>query len=532
MKKNHFFLIIILIIGLFLRIHKLSTLPPGLTWDEAGLGYNAYSILKTAHDEHGALLPLTFKSFGDYKPGLYVYFAVPSIAVFGLNEFATRLPSVIAGVLAIYGIYLLTRQLFNKNIAIFSALFLAISPWHIHFSRGAWEVNVFTTILLFAVYFFLKSLSNPKYFLHWITLSVATFLTYQGAKMLTPLIFLSLFIIYFFDIKKTLSRWFVPISHRIIFIFLGLFLTLLFVQNLTGPAGNRLTRLSVFGYRPDISGNKIFDNQFNLTSKMIISRYLYHFSPEVLFYQGSVISPRGHLPEQGVLYLTDAFFLMLGFTALAQMKIKKSKYFLFALFLLSPLPASLTLAEFSTIRALPLVIPLSIISALGFNLLFTKFSKIIGFLLLGPIIVNTILTLNIYFNHSSEALAPEFNYGYRQVFEQIKSLPDAKKIIFTDVYGQPYIYYLFYTHFDPASYQKLNAYIDQGIDVGRVDRIGDKIEFHQFGYGDMLTSPNTWFVGSVGNITDNFDPANNIVDYYSQIKLGNSSPVFRLVKTK
>ena len=71
-----------------------------LLWDEAALGYNAYSISQTLRDEYGQFMPLIFKSFGDYKPGLYVYLAVPFVTIFGLNEISVRLPSIILGALS------------------------------------------------------------------------------------------------------------------------------------------------------------------------------------------------------------------------------------------------------------------------------------------------------------------------------------------------------------------------------------------------------------------------------------------------
>jgi hypothetical protein len=40
-----------------------------LTWDEASLGYNAWSIALTGRDEHAKFLPYdAFAAFGDYKP--------------------------------------------------------------------------------------------------------------------------------------------------------------------------------------------------------------------------------------------------------------------------------------------------------------------------------------------------------------------------------------------------------------------------------------------------------------------------------
>src|SRR3989344_3343084 len=102
----------ILILAAILRIWQLGSLPPSLTPDEVALGYNAYSILKTGRDEYGKLLPVVFKSFGDFKPGLYVYWTVPFVAIFGLNEFGTRIPSAVAGIISVYLLYLVLQKLF------------------------------------------------------------------------------------------------------------------------------------------------------------------------------------------------------------------------------------------------------------------------------------------------------------------------------------------------------------------------------------------------------------------------------------
>src|SRR5437868_4259461 len=93
-------LIILICITLFagiLRLWRLDTVPAGFNIDEAAFGYNAYSILKTGKDEYGTFLPLSLKSFGDYKAAGYAYIDIPFIALFGLNEFSVRLPSAILG---------------------------------------------------------------------------------------------------------------------------------------------------------------------------------------------------------------------------------------------------------------------------------------------------------------------------------------------------------------------------------------------------------------------------------------------------
>src|SRR3989344_1300457 len=115
-------LLVILILAFIVRIVFLDISPPGFNADEAALGYNAYSLITTGKDEWGQTFPLVFKSFSDYKPGLYVYLAIPFVWLLGLNELAVRLPSVLLGSFSIILIYLLAKELFRKEtVALASA---------------------------------------------------------------------------------------------------------------------------------------------------------------------------------------------------------------------------------------------------------------------------------------------------------------------------------------------------------------------------------------------------------------------------
>src|SRR3990167_7497178 len=98
MKRFFILFLAILLIAGTLRLFYLGKTPISLEWDEVALGYDAYSIIETGRDQFGKFLPITFRSLDDYKPPLYVYMAIPSIFIFGLSEFATRLPAAVFGV--------------------------------------------------------------------------------------------------------------------------------------------------------------------------------------------------------------------------------------------------------------------------------------------------------------------------------------------------------------------------------------------------------------------------------------------------
>ncbi len=532
--KKFTILILALLIGSFLRLYQLSNVPNGLTWDEAAIGYNAYSILKTGRDEHGAFLPIIFKSFGDYKPGAYIYLTVPSVAIFGLNEFAVRFPSALFGILSIFGIYLLLKELFPKHennhlIASIGALTTAICPWLVHFSHGAWETNVFVSCLLFGIYFFIRFTKKTSSIFPTLVLACVSLVMYQGAKLLVPLVYLLLLVTYFKDFLIQFSEYLKPkkIVLLIPFLLFGLWL---YGGTLFGSAGNRLAHLSIFNYKPNIiADNKFFHNQKLLTTKLVISRYLYYFSPEVLFYEGVAVSERAHLPGLGLLNPVEIVFIIFGLIYIVKFATKKQKQIIFGLLLLAPIPASLTLAEYSPLRSLFMAFPWAIISALGIYYFYKSSKPLFSLFVIGYLLC-TVYVFDIYFFHSQTVFAKEFNYGYKQTVQLIKDNP-TKTVLFTDVLGQPYIYYLFYTHYDPTLYQKNNDFIDGGLDVGRVGTVGN-VQFHQFGVSELDNMKDTLFIGSEGNINNQYDITGDNVSMFKQIETPDHKIIFRVLKTK
>src|SRR3990172_8952352 len=131
-KLKTLILFLIIVLGMGFRLFWLHKSPPSLNWDEAALGYNAYSLLETGKDEYGFKFPITFRSFDDYKPPLYPYLDVFFIKLFGLNEASVRLPSALAGIFTIIAVYSLATHFFDWKVATFASFFIAIEPWAVH----------------------------------------------------------------------------------------------------------------------------------------------------------------------------------------------------------------------------------------------------------------------------------------------------------------------------------------------------------------------------------------------------------------
>lgn len=94
MTKKKLLIFIIFAGAIIIRLIKLDAVPIELFGDELDAGYQAYSIFKTGRDIRGYKFPIYFHSLSESKAPLYLYSAVPFVAIFGLNEMGVRLPSV------------------------------------------------------------------------------------------------------------------------------------------------------------------------------------------------------------------------------------------------------------------------------------------------------------------------------------------------------------------------------------------------------------------------------------------------------
>ena len=488
----------ILVLAAILRFWNVGTIPAGLTQDEAALGYNAYSILKTGRDEYGKFLPIIFKSFGDFKPGLYVYLDVPFVAALGLNEVSTRLPSAVSGVLIVYLIYLVTKSFFpdHKRLPILTAFVAATNPWLIFLSRGAWEANISLTLTLAGIHFFQKALNKNKYFVLSATFFSLTMITYQGAKLSTGIVVAVLAIIYLKDILKFQKRYlFTGIA-------VGVIISLPIILSLFNGQTGRLNVFSIFSYPRsteytqtflDEGKEKIGDINYYLFhsetlnfGRGILGRYFNHFSPRFLFFDGDYQNPGHSAPYQGMLLLGDILFLIIGFYIFAKnYKLnQKPSLFIILWLILSPLPAVLSRDQVQSVRALNMVAPLIIIVSLGLNNFINwvnskKFSLPLYLFLVGVYIIGFVYFIDAYYVHVPAHNSNYWNYGYKEAVEIVYPMENkVRKITFEQSYAQPYIYFLYYTKYNPTNYQKQCnlANTMNTNDVGMVEML-DNISF-------------------------------------------------------
>ncbi len=471
--KKYLPLILILFLAGLLRLVALDKFPAGLNADEAAIGYNAWSLLQTGRDEHSVSWPLVFRSFDDYKPPVYFYLVLPFVKILGLNVWSVRLPSALLGVASVFLVFLLAGKLVPKNkyFPSLSALLLAISPWHLQFSRGGWEVNAALFFILLGIWAFFKALEKPKFiFLFVISLALSLY-TYHSARLISPLLALSLVILYW-------PQLFQPQKLKLLIgaTIFGLLLSLPLASQLLSKEGqSRFAGVSVFAdsgplwqalelrraHTPETIFVKALHNQYLSYGLRFVKNYLSHYSPRFLFIVGDEIA-RSKVPRMGESYLFLIPFYALGLFALLKLD-SREKQFILLWFLIAPLAAALTFQSPHALRAQNMVIPLSLITALGLAVVLKLlarynsrwlFSTVIGVLaLVAGYSVSRYL--HLYYIHYPQELPYAWQYGFDQVAAYTQANGSQyDHILISDRYDQPYILMAFFLRYPPQTLQK------------------------------------------------------------------------------
>jgi 4-amino-4-deoxy-L-arabinose transferase-like glycosyltransferase len=140
----------ILAVAAVLRLVELTAVPPGLNQDEAANAWNAWSLLKTGVDQHGAAWPVfSFREIGSYRSTLYMYLVMPFQVLYGPGSLAVRLPNALGGIALVALTYFVASRLTTRTIGVVAAGLLAIQPWNLYMSRWGNEGG-FTGLLAIA----------------------------------------------------------------------------------------------------------------------------------------------------------------------------------------------------------------------------------------------------------------------------------------------------------------------------------------------------------------------------------------------
>lgn len=435
--KYYFLFFIILSFGIFVRIFDLNRVPSGFFADEASIGYNAYSLLNTEKDEFGVSFPIFFQSFGDYRPPLAIYSAIPFVKIFGLNEMSTRLPSAFYGVVTIITVYFIGKELSSNRkpyLGLLSALIAATMPWLIHYNRTGFEFTIYVTFFTITIFLLLKSIKDKSFIIPAFIVAAITFYTYQPAKLLIPLLLLGfLFIykkIYLLHAKNTAIGLlsFLIISIPIILSFFN------------GQGLARFSMVSVFSA-------KLAPTQ---TILRVIHNYFIQSSPSYFISGEPTFITRHFIGGLTPLLIVTFPFLFVGIIySLLTIKGKRtSRLFIYWLFIY-PIAGAVTADAPFTSRSIigtPLfavLISIGIIKTIEFLPIKKFATAIILFLIIG----NFLFFLRFYFFlyplYSSDFWG--WQYGARDIVEYfVANESNYDQLIMAPEFNSPEIFFKFY----------------------------------------------------------------------------------------
>lgn len=461
-----FFLAIVLVTVL-LRGYQLGEVPHGMTWDEAAIAYNGFSIAHSGRDEWLKRLPISFQSFGDYKAPLAIYINGVFTLIFGMNLWAVRLPFMLASVMGVTGMMALVKLLWSEwfpkprtrqfpildsnSAALLAGAFMSVSVWHVHYSRMGFESGMAMTFLIWGVAGLVWLLHRgQKHRQAWMTRLVSmssavmiasSLYTYHSSKIVAPLLILTIGVLF----RRAVAR------HAKLVItwlcLLGILLMPLAYDTLRGQGGGRFQQASIFGEGVTLSqaGSLITDNFFA------------HIQPEYLI-GGDTPTLRHGSGEWGILYSTELIFILAAIIVflyeVAQHKRRQFVplglfYFAISWIVIGILPAAIGIDVPHSNRMFLALPGFLLLIVLGWHAI----AKLWNNRLLSPAFLGTLLMLQLllvfsYLNHYYTTFAAqsaeEFYDGYIEAMEYVKTRQDhVDKILFTSSYQQPYIYALF-----------------------------------------------------------------------------------------
>jgi 4-amino-4-deoxy-L-arabinose transferase-like glycosyltransferase len=385
-------LLTITILGLLLRTWDLETLPPAPDPDELSIGYNAWSILVTGRDEYGTPYPTAFRAFGEYKRPAFIYATVPSVAVFGPTTWAIRLPGAIAGTLTIPAIDAMARTLFGSRMTgLVAATSLAVSPWHLQFSRGAREASFITlavTLLALCLAKGFRAAHNTpdtgrrRVIVGWAVgaalASLLAIYSYPGGVVFVPLMIAGWAFAWRTRLRQVVSA--ITVATAIVAV--GALPVIR--QLLDGRVGARFAQASILNdptlyetasrrIARDVEAGVpwVFDHPFALAARTAVDAYIGHFNPTFLFTSGDA-QPRHHGTDTGQLYLWDALPILAGIATILHRRRSPAHAAVDMWLLAGPVPASLATEAPHAVRTIVMLPAWYLVGAVGATALWRR----------------------------------------------------------------------------------------------------------------------------------------------------------------
>lgn len=466
-----------MLLGLLLRVFMIHSAPVGALIDEAHFGYIAYSLLQTGKDEHGISWPIIFKGFGDQKLPAYGYSLLPVVATLGLSNVTIRIPSIMAGTVLILMMYLSVRRILRSHVlGLFAAFLTALSPWSFFLSRFGFESNLALGFFSIGLWAMFQSAYDKR--LRWLLIAVTTFgLTWYSYVAYRPVTVILLVVFFGYQwLQKQLS---VKQLGMLMIVF-AITVFPLFLPSAVGSNTARFKQVGIFsdgGMVQAINEKRtfcdvllprkvcyIFWNKPVVIASQLLQRYLAVYSPQYM----------ATLGEDGVIFLTvEGFgqiypilypFFLVGFFGLLtrrkEFEIPESlRYLLLTGLLFSPLPTILV-GDPQKVRMsimLPFVFIAIVIGVVIVLRLLSKsfYQKAVFAIVTGGMLIASVFFFVTYFAFHVSKNDYYYQSYVPELMQYLHTTNGETTVYIKPFFSDPLMFYAYYTHMNPAEYQKL-----------------------------------------------------------------------------
>ncbi len=153
--KLYGWLLLILLAAVFLRLFNLSSIPPGITHDEADHGITAWSIANEGVRE-------LYFTVGYGREPLYDYVIASVMTFLGPTYLAGRITAAYFSIILVAAMFSWVRSAFNESTALLTAAGLAVGFWPVMAGRQALRSTLLPALFVLAVFFFWRGLEAVR----------------------------------------------------------------------------------------------------------------------------------------------------------------------------------------------------------------------------------------------------------------------------------------------------------------------------------------------------------------------------------
>lgn len=442
MKKK--IIIPLVLIGLFLlalwlRLYRIDTVP--LYADETG-GHYMYLGW--------------FQDTGNPYLGFFSY-----TWLFGLSHLGSRFGAALYGSLFVFVIYVLAKKISGKNnVSTLTAGLAVVIPWSFMIGRiGHSFVPIFIIMVMFHLYFFLRSKTIRDYLISLILLGLSLFM-YPSMVVIAPfvVVLISVYLYQLLPRKRrlpivatavlVLALGGVAVVNRYsLFSLGGRGLDLAIWRDVNTPweidkfralSWNSTPSIFSFGLPPEQLANKLFLNRATANLSIFTKNYLAFFSPDWLFLKGDPIL-RHSTGMVGAFYPFLSPFMLYGAFKFFGNSEKKKKITFLLWILVSPIPAAITKDGAGYLLRVVTMLPfLTYFCALGivesFDLIGKKWRWSYGIVIAMVGLYSSWSFLYGYFHVYPALSAKAYEYGFRELSDFQVSHQNKTMLVIWDGY--------------------------------------------------------------------------------------------------